>query len=84
MEIKGVFDELNCEKFTMHQLRKTFASVMLSEGVDFTLIAHQLGHSDFSNLDVYLAAPDDMLRELCLDFSGFEFNPMEDFGLLEI
>ena len=83
MEIDGIFDELNCEKFTMHQLRKTFASLMLSEGVDFTLIAHQLGHSDLSSLDVYLAAPDDMLRDLCLDFSGFEFNLMEDFSLLE-
>lgn len=39
---------------TLHELRHTFASILISEGMDITFVANQLGHSDPSiTLRVY-------------------------------
>ncbi|GIV03991.1 MAG: site-specific integrase [Fimbriimonadales bacterium] len=33
-------------KYTLHELRHTFASILISQGEAVTLIAHQMGHAD--------------------------------------
>jgi integrase len=34
------------EKVTLHELRHTFASIMIGQGMDVTFVADQLGHAD--------------------------------------
>ena len=65
---------LNCDHFTLHQLRKTFASLLLRSGVNFQLIADALGHANAETVHVYLSTDLEMLRSCCFPFTGFELN----------
>ena len=68
---------LNCDHFTLHQLRKTFASLLLKAGVNFQLIADALGHANSQTLHVYLSTEPEQLRSCCFPFTGFELNSEE-------
>ena len=43
-----ICDELNIERIGLHKLRKTYASRLLQNGADKSLIVSQLGHTDFN------------------------------------
>lgn len=44
--LKRVLTELEIEPITMHKLRHTHASYLISQGVPLQVIAKRLGHSD--------------------------------------
>ncbi len=67
-------DSLNCDHFTLHQMRRTFASMLLKAGTDFEEIAECLGHSDAKTVHVYLSTDTEMLRQCCYPFAGFEME----------
>lgn len=45
---------LDSEGFTMHSLRHTFASHLISKGVDITVIKELLGHKDITHTMIYI------------------------------
>ena len=49
-------------KFTVHQLRHTFATLMLEGGCDIYALSKMLGHSDIKTTTIYLAASSQHLR----------------------
>ena len=72
--IRQTVDSLNCEHFTLHQMRRTFASLLLKAGTDFEEIAECLGHSDANTVHVYISTDTEMLRQCCYPFEGFEME----------
>lgn len=50
-------------KFCVHQLRHTFATLMLEGGCDIFSISQMMGHSDIKTTTIYLAATPEHLRE---------------------
>jgi integrase/recombinase XerD len=51
-------------RITPHTLRHTFASELLSEGVELLVISHMLGHSNIATTNIYVNhLPSDKLRE---------------------
>ena len=72
--IRQTVDSLNCEHFTLHQMRRTFASLLLKAGTDFEEIAECLGHSDANTVHVYISTDTEMLRQCCYPFTGFEME----------
>ncbi len=58
IEIKKVCDV----KFTIHQLRHTFATLMLEGGCDIYSLSKMMGHSDIKTTTIYLAASVEHLR----------------------
>ncbi len=59
---------LGCDPFTMHDLRRTFATGLLEGGADFRMIASLLGHAGTGTVHRYLSASERLLRECCLPF----------------
>lgn len=49
-------------KFTIHQLRHTFATLMLEGGCDIYSLSRMMGHSDIKTTTIYLAASAEHLR----------------------
>lgn len=49
--------------FTVHQLRHTFATLMIEGGSDIYAVSRMLGHSDIRTTTIYLAATPKHLRE---------------------
>jgi site-specific recombinase XerD len=49
-------------RFGVHQLRHTFATLMLEGGCDIFAISKMLGHSDIKTTTIYLAATAEHLR----------------------
>lgn len=49
-------------RFTVHQLRHTFATLMLEGGSDIYSVSRMLGHSDIRTTTIYLAATPEHLR----------------------
>lgn len=45
---------LHHEGFTMHSLRHTFASHLISRGVDITIVKELLGHKDITHTMIYI------------------------------
>lgn len=45
--------KLNMRTRTMHKVRKTYGSILLSSGMDETLVARQMGHTDVSTTKQY-------------------------------
>lgn len=39
-------EDASLEKMTLHELRHTFASILIGQGFDVTFVADQLGHAD--------------------------------------
>ncbi|SFS92067.1 Site-specific recombinase XerD [Succinivibrio dextrinosolvens] len=72
--IRQTVDSLNCEHFTLHQMRRTFASLLLKAGTDFEEIAECLGHSDANTVHAYISTDTEMLRQCCYPFTGFEMG----------
>lgn len=72
--IRQTVDSLNCEHFTLHQMRRTFASLLLKAGTDFEEIAECLGHSDANTVHAYISTDTEMLRQCCYPFEGFEIE----------
>jgi site-specific recombinase XerD len=48
--------------FTVHQLRHTFATLMLEGGCDIYSLSRMMGHEDIKTTTIYLAASADHLR----------------------
>jgi site-specific recombinase XerD len=48
--------------FTVHQLRHTFATLMLEGGCDIYSLSRMMGHDDIKTTTIYLAASADHLR----------------------
>ena len=48
--------------FTPHQLRHTFATLMLEGGCDIFSLSKMMGHSDIKTTTIYLAASPEHLR----------------------
>lgn len=49
-------------RFTFHQLRHTFATLMLEGGCDIYSLSKMMGHSDIKTTTIYLAASAEHLR----------------------
>lgn len=49
-------------KFTIHQLRHTFATLMIEGGCDIYSLSKMLGHSDIKTTTIYLSASVEHLR----------------------
>lgn len=49
-------------KFTIHQLRHTFATLMLEGGCDIYSLSKMMGHSDIKTTTIYLATSAEHLR----------------------
>ena len=64
--------KLNCDPFSMHMLRKTFATSLMNAGVNFQHIAELLGHSGIATVHIYLSASETMLKDCCLSLEGIE------------
>jgi len=54
---------------TVHQLRHSYATHALRNGIDIRLVQKHLGHSTISTTEMYLAATDDELRYAQLKLS---------------
>src|SRR4029077_7092912 len=48
--------------FTVHQLRHTFATLMLEGGCDIYSLSRMMGHEDIKTTTIYLAASAEHLR----------------------
>jgi site-specific recombinase XerD len=59
--------------FTLHQLRHTFATLMLEGGCDIFSLSRMMGHSDIKTTTIYLAASAEHLR------SQMGKHPLNDF-----
>ena len=64
--------KFNCSAFSMHMLRKTFATSLMNAGVNFQHIAELLGHSGMGTVHIYLSASETMLRDCCLSLDGID------------
>jgi len=49
-------------RFTIHQLRHTFATLMMEGGCDIYSLSRMMGHSDIKTTTIYLSASADHLR----------------------
>lgn len=58
----------------LHILRRTFASDLLKSGVDVSLIASALGHSDVGTVDRYLATEEEKMRKCALSINGISYK----------
>ena len=76
-------------RFTVHQLRHTFATLLLEGGCDIYSISQMLGHSDIRTTSIYLAATPEHLRiqvgkhplnDTVLPSSRYQTLPAERFG----
>jgi len=54
---------LHNEGFTMHSLRHTFASHLISQGVDITIVKELLGHKDITHTMIYIHHQPEQYRE---------------------
>ncbi len=72
--IRQTASVLGCEHFTLHELRKTYATHLVKCGTGVELTARLVGHSDLSTVHRYLALDADMLRPLCLPLEGLEID----------
>lgn len=64
--LKHLVDNMNKKmkiKFGLHQLRHTFATLMLEGGCDIYSLSKMLGHSDIKTTTIYLAASTNHLKE---------------------
>lgn len=57
------FKKIRLPRYTFHDLRRTFATVMLSEGSDLKTVSRLLGHKDINvTCDYYAGIVDSILR----------------------
>jgi integrase len=49
--------------FTIHDLRRTAATIMTAAGTPITVVAKALGHANVQTTPVYARASDDAVRE---------------------
>lgn len=61
-------------KFTVHQLRHTFATLMLQGGCDIFSLSKMMGHSDIRTTTIYLTASAEHLRAQIIK------HPLNDFS----
>lgn len=61
-------------KFTIHQLRHTFATLMIEGGCDIYSLSKMMGHSDIKTTTIYLAASAEHLR------SQMSKHPLNNFS----
>ena len=50
-------------KLTVHQIRHTYATHALRQGIDIGLIQHQMGHTRLETTAIYLGVDDEMRRQ---------------------
>jgi site-specific recombinase XerD len=63
--LRGLIEALHKSSglsFTVHQLRHTFATLMLEGGCDIYSLSRMMGHEDIKTTTIYLAASADHLR----------------------
>lgn len=51
--ISGLHNKIGCERFTTHDLRRTFATLMLDNDADKFAVKRLMGHSSLNTLDIY-------------------------------
>lgn len=49
----GIVKDTNCEHFTTHDLRRTFATLLLDFGADKFAVQRLMGHSSLTTLEIY-------------------------------
>lgn len=64
------FKLADVEKFAPHDLRRTFATTMLNNGVDMPDLQIMMGHSDLSTTQIYDKRGDDRILDV-MDKHGF-------------
>jgi site-specific recombinase XerD len=62
-------------RFTIHQLRHTFATLMMEGGCDIYSLSRMMGHSDIKTTTIYLSASAEHLR------SQITKHPLNDLAL---
>lgn len=62
-----VFPEDPDKRFTSHNLRKTYATILWRKGVDILIISKMLGHSNISVTQEYLAVTEEEIQERYLN-----------------
>jgi len=72
--IRKTASSLDCPHFTMHELRKTYATKLVKGGARIDLVTSLIGHSDLSTVHRYLALDADCIRSLCLPLDGLEMG----------
>jgi integrase len=60
--LKKVASEAGIKKFTLHDLRHTFASHLVMEGVDLPTVQQLMGHSDIKTTMIYSHLSPDHLK----------------------
>lgn len=66
--MKGLVEKIVkvSDKFNLHKLRHTFATLMLKGGCEIFSLPKMMGHSDIKITTIYLAASAQHLREQIL------------------
>ena len=63
-KIRKVLERADCKRIRFHDLRHTFATTALANGMDIKTISSIIGHvSSSTTLDIYLHSTDKMQRE---------------------
>ena len=62
--LRGEMKARGCSKhFTLHDLRRTFATRLISRGAPLPVVAKALGHASLATVSVYARASDNTVRE---------------------
>lgn len=69
----AVFAKVDERKVSPHVIRHSFASHLLSQGVDLRILQELLGHSDISTTQIYTHILDSKLKDLV-----FKHHPLAD------
>ncbi len=71
--IKNIL-KLGCKFFCSHDLRRTFASLMIEGGANCFEIASSLGHAGISNIDKYISLNPRQISQCYLSGKNFEYE----------
>ena len=72
---KRMLKRCGLETMRFHDIRHTFATVALAEGVDYKTLSAMLGHYSVAfTLDTYAHVTDDMIHDAAAKVSGVMKN----------